>query len=165
VKITYRVSEKDYVDTHNLFAASGPGRYSRRILPWFGACILGAEAYYLIVQPRRDIILIVLGLAVGLSSLCYGVAHRQWFRRDYRKDHRFKHDFTAEISDEGIHIITPFSDSVVKWDAFVGFLESNDIFTLCVAQWIFFVFPKRAFAQGEVTEFRSLLHRKIVSTG
>ncbi len=165
VKIAYRVSEKDYVDAHDLFAASGPGRYSRRSLPWFGACVLGAEAYYLIVQPRRDIVLIVIGLAVGLSLLCYGFAHRQWFRRDYRKDHRFKHEFTADISNEGIHIITPFSDSLVKWDGFVRFLESNDIFMLCVAQWNFFVFPKRAFTQGEVTEFRSLLQRKIVSTG
>src|SRR5436190_8179087 len=93
VKIAYRVSEKDYVDAHDLLAASGPGRYSRRSLPWFGACVLGAEAYYLIVQPRRDIVLIVIGLAVGLSLLCYGFAHRQWFRRDYRKDHRFKHEF------------------------------------------------------------------------
>lgn len=165
VKIAYRVSEKDCVDAHDLFAASRPGRYSRRSLPWVGASVLGTEAYYLVVQPRRDIVLIVIGLAVGLSLLSYGFALRQWVRRDYRKDHRFKHEFTADISDEGIHIITAFSDSLVKWDAFVLFLESNDIFMVCVAQWNFFVFPKRAFAQGDVTEFRSLLQRKIVSMG
>jgi hypothetical protein len=164
VRIAYRVSEKDSVDAYDLFAASGSGRYSRRSLPWVGACGLGAEAYYLIVQPRRDIILIVAGFAVSVSLLFYRFGHRQWFRGVYRKDHRFKHEFTADISDEGIHIITPFSDSLVKWNAFVRYLEGKDIFTLCVSEGNFFIFPKRAFAQGEDAEFRSLLQRKVGST-
>jgi hypothetical protein len=32
----------------------------------------------------------------------------RYFRRAYQKDHRFKRDFTAEISDQGIHVVTPF---------------------------------------------------------
>jgi len=66
--------------------------------------------------------------------------------------------------DIALKIITPFSDSLSEMGGFVRFLESNDIFMLCVAQWNFFVVPKRAFAQGEVAEFRSLLRRKIIST-
>jgi hypothetical protein len=106
--------------------------------------------------------------AIARVSVRSGVVEdprHTWFRRDFQKDDRFKHEFTADISDEGIHIVTPFSDGLVKWNGFVRFLESNEIFMLCVAPWNFFIFPKRAFAQGEITEFRSLLQRKIVSRG
>lgn len=167
MKIVYRVSEQDFADAHDLFAANEPWfrRYSRRSLPWFGGSVLATEVYYLVVQPGRDIILIAAGVVVGFSLVYCGFALRYYFRRAYRKDHRFKHEFTADISDEGVHIITPFSDGLVKWNGFVRFLESNKIFMLFIAQWNFVIFPKRAFAHGEISEFRSLLQRKIVLTG
>jgi hypothetical protein len=166
MKIVYRVSEQDFADAHDLFVGSERHWYnSRRSLPWFGASVLAAESYYLIVEPHREIGLVVIGLAVGLSLLYSGFALRLYFRRAYQKDHRFKHEFTADMSDEGIHIVTPLSDGLVKWNAFERFLESNDIFMLLITQRNFIVMPKRAFAQGEIAEFRSLLQRKIASTG
>src|SRR5947207_460096 len=163
MNIVYRVSERDFADAHDLFAANEPWyrRYSRRSLLWFGASVLAAEVYYLIVQTHRDIALVLMGPVVGFSLLYCGFALRYYFRRAYRKDHRFKHEFTADISDEGIHILTPFSDGLVKWNGFVRLLESNNIFMLFIAEWNFIVFPKRAFAGGEITEFKSLLQRKI----
>jgi hypothetical protein len=165
MKIVYRVSEQDFADAHDLFAANEPWyrRYSRGFLLWFGASVLGADVYYLIIRPGRDIALLAMGLAVGFSLLYCGFALRYYFRRAYRKDHRFKHEFAADISDLGIHIVTPFSDGLVRWNAFVRFLESNKIFMLFIAPWNFIVLPKRAFAQGEITEFKSILQRKIMS--
>lgn len=163
MRIVYRVSEQDFADAHDLFAANEPWyrRYSRRSLPWFGAFVLAAEVYYIMVVPHTQIGLVVMGLAVGFSLLYCGFALRHYFRRAYQKDHRFKHEFTADISDEGIHLVTPFSDGLVKWNGFVRSLESNNIFMLFVAQWNFIVLPKRAFAQGEIIEFKSFLRRKI----
>jgi hypothetical protein len=165
MKIVYRVSEQDVADAHNLVTSEGHWYDSSRSLPWFGAFVLAAEVYYLIVEPHWNMGLVVIGVAVGLPLLCSGLALGLYVRRAYHKDHRFKHEFTADVSDQGIVIVTPFSNGLVKWNAFERFLESNDIFMLLITQRNFIVVPKRAFAHGEIDEFRSLLQGKIASTG
>jgi hypothetical protein len=106
---------------------------------------------------------VVIGFGVGVYLLYCGFAMRRYFRRLYREDHRFKYDFTAEISEEGIHVTTPFSDAHLKWVAFVRFLESDDIFMVFVAQWNFIIFPKRAFAPGDAEKFRSAVQTNIAT--
>ncbi len=164
MKIVYRVTEQDFVDARNLFVANERPWYpklSRHLLPWIGAFALVAQLIYLIVEPHRDIGLVVIGFVIGLYLLYCGFALGRYFRRAYQKDHRFKHEFTAEISHDGIHIVTPFSDGLLKWNGFVRFLESKDIFMVFIAPWNFLVFPKRAFAQAEIAEFRSLLQENV----
>ncbi|MBZ5721443.1 MAG: YcxB family protein [Acidobacteriia bacterium] len=164
MKIAYRISEQDYMNAHDLFVANEKPlyrRFSRRLMPWLGAFVLALQAFFLIVEPHRDLVLVVVGCLVGLLLLYLGFALRRYFRRAYQKDHRYKHDFTAEISDEGIHVVTPFSDSQLKWNSFVRFLESANIFMVFVAEWNFIVFPKRAFAPGEADQFRALLQHNI----
>jgi uncharacterized membrane protein len=168
MRIVYRVSEQDFVDARDLFVTNEKPWYrrlSRRLLPWIGAFVLAAQVFYLIVERHRDIGLVVIGFVMGFYLLYCGLALRRYFRRAYQKDHRFKHEFTAEISDDCIHLVTPFSEGLVKWTGFVRFLESNDIFMVFIAAWNFLVFPKRAFAQAEIAEFRSLLQRNIASAG
>jgi YcxB-like protein len=164
MKIVYRVSEQDFVSARELFVANEKPwyrRFSRRLLPWIATIVLVMQVFYLIVVPHRDIGLVVIGFLVGFYSLYCGLAFRRYFRRAYRKDPRFKHDFTAEISDQGIHVVTPFSDVQMKWTGFVRFLESKDIFMVFVAQWNFIIFPKRAFGPGETDEFRALLQQNV----
>jgi YcxB-like protein len=162
MKVVYRVTEQDFVNARDLFVANEKPwyrRYSRRLLPWVGAVVLVTQTLYLILVPHRDIGFTLIGFLAGFYLLYCGLALRFYFRRAYRKDHRFKHEFTAEISDDGVHIVTPFSDSLVKWSGFVRFLESNEIFMVFIAPWNFIVFPKRAFDPGEAVEFRSLLQK------
>jgi hypothetical protein len=121
MKIVYRVSEQDVADAHNRLRSVGHWYESSRSLPWFGAFVLAAEVYYLIVEPHWNMGLVVIGLAVGLPLLCSGLALGLYVRRAYHKDHRFKHEFTADVSDQGIVIVTPFSNGLVKWNAFERF--------------------------------------------
>jgi len=104
---------------------------------------------------------LIPGFLVGFYLLYCGFALRRYFRRSFRKDRRFQHEFTADISDEGIHIVTPFSDSQMKWTTFVRFLESDQIFMIFIAEWMFLVFPKRAFVPAEADLFRVQLQQKI----
>lgn len=127
--------------------------------------VLLMQVFYLIVVPHRDIGLTVIGSVVGIYLLYCGLALRRYFRRLYQKDHRYKHEFAAEISDQGIHFVTPFSEGLTKWNGFVRFLESNKIFMVFIAQWNFVIFPKRAFAPGEADEFRILLRRNVAPQG
>lgn len=164
MKIVYRISEPDFVGARKLFIAHETPWYrrlSRRLLPWIGASVIAMQVVYLVVEPQRDIGFVVIGFLVGVYLLYCGLALPRYFRRAYQKDHRFKEDFTAEISDQGIHVVTSFSDAQMKWNSFVRFLESNDIFMVFIAQWNFIVFPKRAFAPGEADEFRALLRRNV----
>src|SRR5262252_1381717 len=164
MKIVYHISESDFMEAHDLFIANEKPWYrrvSRLLMPWIGGLLLLMQVVYLAVGPHRDIGITVIWFLVGFYLLYCGFALRRYFRRLYQKDHRFKHDFTAEISDQGIHVSTPFSDGLLKWNAFVRFLESNGIFMVFIAQWNFVIFPKRAFAPGDADEFRATLQRNI----
>jgi hypothetical protein len=166
MKIVYRISEQDYMRAHDLFRANEKPlhrRFSRRLMPWFGALLIATQVVYLVVVSDRDPVLSIIGFIVGFFFLYCGFALRRYFRRSYQKDQRFKHEFTAEISDEGIEIVTAFSESKMKWPSFVRFLESDEIFMLFLAQWLFLIFPKRAFVAGEANQFRTMLRRNVTS--
>lgn len=120
-----------------------------------------AQVFYLVAEPRANFALGIAGFAIGIFGVYCGLALRRYFRRSYRIDQRFKHDFTGEISEEGINITTPLSDSQMKWASFIRFLESDEIFMLFLAQWLFLIFPKRAFAPDEADHFRTLLRTHV----
>ena len=106
--IVYRISEADYMDAHDLFAANERPWYrkvTRRALPLVGTFVLAMNAFYLIVDRHPDWVLVGSGFIIGLFLVYLGFVMRLYFRKSYRKDQRFKHDFTAEISDGGIDIV------------------------------------------------------------
>jgi hypothetical protein len=165
MKIIYRISEQDFMEARDLFIANEKPwfrRISRLLLPWIGGFVLLMQVLYLAVVPNGDIGFTIICVLVGFYLLYCGFALRRYFRRLYQKDHRFKHDFAAEISDQGIHVTTPFSEGLMKWNGFIRFLESKDIFMLFIAQWNFVIFPKRAFTPAQADEFRAVLQRNIV---
>jgi hypothetical protein len=164
MKIVYRITEQDFVEARDLFIANEKPWYrklSRLLLPWIGAFVILMQVFDLAVEPHRDFALTVILFAVGFYFVYCGLALRLYFRRLYRKDHRFKHDFTTEVSEQGIRVITPYSDSQLRWNGLVRFLESSDIFMVFIAHWNFLIFPKRAFAPGEADEFRAALQRNV----
>lgn len=165
MKIVYRISEEDYMGARRLFIVNERPLYrkiSRRLMPWIGAFDLVVIAVYSVVVPKPHIGFVMVSFCVGFYLLYCGFA-LQYFRRSYRKDRRFKHDFTAEISDAGIHLITPFSEGHMKWNSFIRFLESDQIFMVFIAEWNFLIFPKRVFDPAEADEFRLLLRSNVVA--
>ena len=109
MKIVYRITEQDFMEARDLFIANEKPWYrrlSRVLRPWIGGFVLVAQVFYLIVESHRDILLTVIGFVVGFYLLYCGFALRRYFRRHYRKDHRFKQEFTADISDQGIQVIS-----------------------------------------------------------
>jgi hypothetical protein len=165
MKIIYRVSEEDYVGARDLFVANEKPFYrrvSRRAMPWTGGLLL-ILAILFAVGPQRNLNLALVNVAIGTYLLYCGFAIHRYFRRAYRKDQRFQYDFTLDASEEGIHVVTPTSESEMKWATFVRYLESDKIFMLFIADLLFIVVPKRAFASGEVDQFRDLLRRNLAA--
>jgi len=163
VTIVYRVTEEDFLAAHRLFVSNEKWyrRWSRRMMPWEGGLLLtiGVTSLFL----TQDRALPGFLCLVGAFLLYCGFALRRYFRKRYRTDQRFKHDITADISEDGVHVVTAFEESQLKWNAIVRFLESDKIFMFFYSDMIFSVVPKRAFAPSEIDPFRDLLHRKILA--
>jgi hypothetical protein len=161
MRISYRISEEDYLEAHNLFVASEKwySRWSRRMMPWQGGVLIAIGITSVILTHDR----LVPGFLCLIGAYCLycSFALRRYFRKRYRTDQRFKHDFIAEISEEGIHVLTPSVESQMKWSSIVRYLESDQIFLLFHAALIFTIIPKRAFAAGETDMFRELLHKNV----
>lgn len=58
-------------------------------------------------------------------------------------------------------IQTTDSRADLKWSAFVKCLESKNLFVLYQTALLMNVFPKRAFAPGDLEQFRDLLQRNL----
>jgi hypothetical protein len=161
MKIVYRITEEDFMNAHDLFVAheKWTRRVSRRIMPWMGGVLLLLSI--LVLSLAKDPFPSVPFGLMGAYFLYCRFALRRFFRKLYRKDRRYQHEITADISEEGVHVVTPSADTHLKWSAIVRFLESDKIFMLFYAEWNFSVVPKRAFALGEIDQFRDLLRHKI----
>jgi UDP-N-acetylmuramyl pentapeptide phosphotransferase/UDP-N-acetylglucosamine-1-phosphate transferase len=160
MKIVYRITEEDFMEAHDLFVANEKWtrRMSRRTMPWMGGLILLLSI--VVLSFGKDRIVGVPFALMGAYFLYCGFALRRFFRKLYRKDQRYQHEITADISEDGVHVVTPSADTQMKWSAIVRFLESDKIFLFFYAAWSFSVVPKRAFAPGEIESFRDMLHRK-----
>jgi hypothetical protein len=161
MKIIYRVTEDDFQDAYKLFVANEKWsrRMSRRIMPWLGG-VMSLLAILIYVRGADPLVSLSFGLMGGYFLYC-GFALRRLFRTLYKNDQRFKDEVTADISEDGVHVVTPSTDSQLKWTAIVRFLESDRVFMFFYAAWTFSVVPKRAFADGELEPFRELLQRKV----
>lgn len=151
------------MEAHDLFVANEKWtrRISRRTMPWMGGLML-VLSIVILSLGKDSIVFVPFGL-MGAYFLYCGFALRRFFRKLYRKDQRYQHEITADISEDGVHVVTPSADTQLKWSAIARFLESDNIFMFFYAEWSFSVVPKRAFAPGEIDPFRDMLHCKILA--
>jgi lysophospholipase L1-like esterase len=166
MNISYRITREDFVDAQKLHRSKGPSTFVRAIR-LAGQVLVGSAFLILIVLAAvvRDakllsnfaplIILLVAGTLVMLVWVPFN------WRRSYAKDRRLQHEFTADISEDGIHLQSVDFDANLKWALYLRFLESDRIFLLYQTQRMFNLFPKAAVAPGEIDEFRRLVRRKL----
>lgn len=164
MRITYRISEEDFLDGQKLFLSGEKPlrRWSRRVMPWEGgfSLVFGVAAFFI----TRDRVAPTFLCVVGVYLLYCTFAIRRHIRRLYSRDQRYKHDITAEISQDGIHVETAFVDSHVKWASIVRWLESEKVFILFHSSTNFSIIPKRAFQVGDMDAFRELVGRMVSRT-
>jgi hypothetical protein len=160
MKIVYRVSQEDYLGTYRmLFANQKPWyrRVSRRLFPWMGGTLLVLEGIAQYLIPHRDLLASAAVSFFGLYFLYCGFAPNLFLRRAYKNNRVFQHDFSADISEDGIHLASVNSETRYKWSGFVRWRESDSVFMLYLSELNFVAFPKRAFAPGEIDQFKELL--------
>ena len=135
--------------------------YSRRLMPWVGGLLIIQSLIFLTFHGYDGADIEFGLLAAGVYLLYRHFAIRRFVRRSHRSNPQYQHDFTADISEGGIHLVTATDDSLSKWGSFVRFLESDKLFVLFCSEFTFLIFPKRAFAAGEAEQFRELLKLNI----
>lgn len=161
MKIVYRVTERDFMEARDLFVKNEKWsrRWSRRTMPWMGASIvLSSIVIFAFAKDRFEAVPFAL---IGVYFVYCGFALRPFFKKLYRRDPRYRHEITADITEDGVHVVTSVADTRLKWDSIVRYLESDKIFMFFYSEWSFSVVPKNAFAPGEIEAFRELLQRKI----
>jgi hypothetical protein len=166
VRISYRITREDYIDAQKLHRSKSPRAFVRAIV-LLGKVLAGVGFLTLLVLAAVDrdrnlwsnLAPLIILLAAGALVMLVGVPF-SW-RRSYAKDPRLQHEITADISEDGIHLESSDFDSILKWGLYFRFLESDRVFLLYQTNRMFNLFPKNAFAPGEIEEFRELVRRKL----
>jgi hypothetical protein len=108
MKISYNITLEDFIDAQKLHRSKAPSALVRAIR--LGAKVLVASAFLILIilaAVTRD-----RGLWSNMAPLIvllvvWSLAMWVWvpysWRRSYAKDQRLRHEFTADISEDGIH--------------------------------------------------------------
>ncbi|RUS97558.1 hypothetical protein DSM106972_082950 [Dulcicalothrix desertica PCC 7102] len=82
-------------------------------------------------------------------------------RRAWENSHHWKYDFCVETIEKGLLISTSGEESKIQWSMFTHYRETNNLFLLYFSSNYYNLFPKRAFENQEVNQFRDLLRQNI----
>jgi hypothetical protein len=80
-----------------------------------------------------------------------------FFRNLHKKYTRSNREITADFSEEGIHLTPSSTDTQLRWDSFMRYLESEQTLIFFYSKRKFIFVPKRVFAPGEIEALHILL--------
>jgi hypothetical protein len=166
MKISYHITREDYIDAQKLHRSKSPSTFVRAIV-LAGKLLAGLGFLTLLILAAvvRDPKVWSNLLPLAVLLVAWALVMLVWvpfnWRRSYAKDRRMQHEFTANVSEDGIHLQSSDFDANLKWALYLRFLESDRIFLLYQTNRMFNLFPKSAFAPGEIDDFRQLVRRKL----
>ena len=161
MNLKYSLTREDYLKAQALFVRNVGlfTRVSAYSLPVVGALLIAAGVLNLRNTPRNW----------GALVFCviWGMLLIFWRRfslaRTFKKEKTLQQAFDVLIDDSGVELSNQNGRTLSRWPAIQKVAESNDLFLLICGQRTFHVIPKRAFAAGEMEQFRTLLQQKIPS--
>ena len=169
MRVTYRVTAEDFVSAQRLHRKKGLPLWRRSFRWVLSAVLLGVVGVNVAgwISTKDPIFIAnfkpMLIVCTGWIAAIWILPQYLW-RRNFNKDPQLQQEVTAEISDKGIHLIGPNSDSHIAWAAFRRYLESDTIFMLYQTNQIINILPKRFFEPSEAQHFHDLLAAKLGET-
>ncbi len=165
--VKYSISSEDFIQAQRLHRAMGLPLW-RRSVRWLVSgwmvLVFCSVAIVPVVNKRPTFGATALPLVVCvIFLLAVWIVPQYSWKKTFEKDRRFQQEITGEISEDGIHFVTPNSDARTNWGLFVRYLESDKIFVLYQSNQIMNVLPKRFFGPGEAVQFHQLLQQKVSS--
>ena len=102
---------------------------------------------------------IVMGFGIGLMVMAKGIRRMSWAAQ---KHMHLPH--TMRFRDDALEIEKPLVHYRYRWEAFVLFRETKNLFVLQPSRLAYWMIPKRACRDGqEVETLRQFLERKVVN--
>jgi hypothetical protein len=102
------------------------------------------------------------GIAFGIIWFAWMLGAPRFFaRRQFRNMPSAQWPITLDISDSGLDIHTPHSESRATWSAYMAWGESKSVFVIMPQPRIYVPIPKRAFTPEQIGEFRDILRRNV----
>ena len=149
---SYQLSEKDLLEAQTSHA----GRLFR-ISQIFGAFLIAAGLGGVVFgQGQYAPVPIVIGLFLLFRLR---LSAKLAFRRDVAA--QGKVEVTA--SQAGIQFLSARGTADLKWDAFLRYTETKNLFMLYPQSRLFNIIPKRAFTPQDLQEFRQALQQNLAA--
>jgi len=153
------------------FADYKEGLLTQAGRPWRAYVLLTAGTFLLLVGGwsattvgfSNALPLLVPGAFAFLVPVLLRVFRQSCIERDFRRHPGFAKEGLMIVNDESLRIEEEFERRETKWPAFTKFQETDNLFMLFEGARNVRMFPKRAFSQQELDEFRGLLSSKIAS--
>lgn len=158
LSLNYRITQEDFVAAqraHQRRNASGKAQYA---IGMFLMCMFIGMAIFSIIFTPRIWLNYTLPLVLAAAYLyLYFFAHRM----AYRRNAALFSDIALDIADEGVHIVTPHSESTVPWSRYRSWIESDKVFLLYMGERTFNIIPKRVLTPETQGELRELLQQHL----
>ena len=165
LKIEYRYDSGD-IDEAFRAARSRAWKKARvRLLLLTALLFLCLTTFYWL-DPLNPMLFLLLGIYLGVMAVVLAAwlrAKRQT-RGIWKAYPVMQYKFTAEIDSECIKTTCDIAFSMRRWECFIGYYESANLFHLQEGARVFWI-PKRAFAgEAEIDQMRELLRSKLSCT-
>jgi len=159
MNLRYTLTQEDFLKAQDVFVknAGFVARVSTYALPGIGILLIAAGILNLWNTPRNWGAL-VFCLIWGMFLLFW---RRFSLARSFKKEKTLQERFDVLIDDSGVELSNQNGRTLSRWPAIQRFAESDDLFLLFCGQRTFHLIPKRAFATGEIEQFRTLLKQKV----
>lgn len=156
LSLTYRITQDDFVAAqraHQRRNASGKTQYA---IGMFLMCMFVAMAVFSIIFTPRIWLNYTLPLVLaGAYLYLYYFAHRM----AYRRNAALFSDIALDLTPEGVHVVTPHSESSMPWSRYRSWMESDKVFLLYMGERTFNIIPKRLLTPETEDELRGMLRQ------
>lgn len=176
MRISFSLSEDEYIAAiklDRLTRLSPLTKTLHRLAMVLGFFLIGGGFFHLVVGPRPRYLYLSgpyrlttwaweIAVFVGLFLVCtYFFSQSLAASKNYAEDDQIGQELVAEFSDSRIRIEAASGHTEILWTAFKTYIESELLFLIYFSKKRFLAFPKRAFAEDDLNQFRELLASKV----
>jgi len=162
IKFNFTLTAEDYKLSTRMF-------YSKQTSLWIGLVLSGIFFFYgiiLLFTGGREMLLtsIVVIALFPVLLFVYFVRSPNQVSKRVAQDERFTSPQQWEVDEGQILISQKFGETRVRWDEFIGVVETKEYFLLRfgVNRNAFQIVPKRAFSsEQQIGAFRALIGQKV----
>lgn len=149
--VQIQLTLKDYLRAYRAHAGS-----VCFFLPILGSTFLIAGIWRLWIES--EIFSPLMSIAFGVFCI---VAVPVSVRRNFKANKKLVIPYNVTASSEGLELASEYGNSLTRWQAFVQFAETNDVFLLYTQPRLYHMFPKRFFSPEQLEEFGHLVRAHV----